>query len=402
MKWISFIALLTFTVVCLPSLSEAKEPPPTTSTELKKAVSKKEESEQGGLEPIPDLFDRISPTVVFVTATSVDPFRLSDRVTHVVGSGFIIDSSGLILTNAHVAYARQSITVTLDDGTILPAKLIGADPIFDLAVLQVSPPEGLLPAAPLGDSDQVRVGEEVLAIGNPLGLDQTMTRGIISAINRVLPETTYSFQEPLIQTDAAINPGNSGGPLLNRKGEVIGITTAILQEAQSIGFAIPSNVARRIIPSLVKQGRVIRPWFGFQGQFIDSLLIDFLRIPLVEGVLVEVIEPGSPAEKAGLHGGDLEISIAERSFLMGGDIITKINGTSINSEEKFTQVLQGLKVGGTLHLTLFREGEKVEVSYPLPERPTLSGDIPTHRALTVPSAKRRLSPSLLPNPRSEK
>ncbi|TAK06899.1 MAG: trypsin-like serine protease [Candidatus Manganitrophaceae bacterium] len=385
MKPTLYISILVFVLLCPPSFVGAKGLRPAPSAEKGKAPSQMEEA----LEPIPDLFDRIAPTVVFVTATSIDPFRLSDRVTHVVGSGFVIDPSGLILTNAHVAYGRQSITVTLDDGTLLPAKLIGADPIFDLAVLQVSPTEGLLPAAALGDSDRVRVGEEVLAIGNPMGLDQTMTRGIISAINRILPETAYSSQEPLIQTDAPINPGNSGGPLLNRKGEVIGITTAILQEAQNIGFAIPSNLAKRIIPSLIKEGRVIRPWIGFQGQFIDPPLLDLLRIPLVEGVLVEVIEPGSPAERAGLQGGDLEIAIAERSFLMGGDIITRINGIPITSEEKFIEALQGLKVGATLHLTLFREGKRQEVHYLLPERPTLSGDLPSQRALTFPSAKKR-------------
>ncbi|MBI3803661.1 MAG: trypsin-like peptidase domain-containing protein [Nitrospirae bacterium] len=369
--------------------SEARGPqaPPV---EKKKTSPQEGHAKEERLESIPDLFDRLSPTVVFVTATSIDSFHLSDRVTHVVGSGLIIDPSGLILTNAHVAYGRQSITVTLDDGTVLPAKLVGADPIFDLAVIQVSPPEGRLPAAAFGDSDRVRVGEEVVAIGNPMGLDQTMTRGIISGINRILPETTYSSQEPLLQTDTAINPGNSGGPLLNRKGEVIGITTAILQEAQNIGFAIPSNLAKRIIPSLVRDGRVIRPWIGFQGQFIEPPLLDLLKIPLVVGVLVEVIEPGSPAEQAGLQGGDLEFSIAERSFLMGGDIITKINGTSMTSEEKFIQALQEIKVGTTLHLNLFREGKQQEVSYLLPERPALSGDLATHRAMTLPSVKKGL------------
>lgn len=389
MKLILLMTILVL-VACGPfPLVEAKGSGPAAPVEKKKAPFEKTEASKDAPESIPDLFDRISPTVVFVTATSIDPFRLTDRVTHVVGSGFIIDPSGLILTNAHVVYGRQSITITLDDGMILPARLIGADPIFDLAVLQVSPPEELLQAASFGDSDRVRVGEEVLAIGNPMGLDQTMTRGIISAINRVLPETTYSSQEPLLQTDAPINPGNSGGPLLNRKGEVVGITTAILQEAQNIGFAIPSNLAKRIIPMLIKDGRVIRPWIGFQGQFIDASFVELLQIPLVEGILVEVIEPGSPAEQAGLHGGDLEIAISDRSFLMGGDIITQMNGIPITSEEKFIEALQKLKVGATLHLTFYRDGKRLEVKYVVPERPTLSGDLPSHRALTIPSTKKR-------------
>src|SRR5262249_30070469 len=153
-------------------------------------------------ESIPDIYDRASPAVVFIGATSINPYKLSDRVTHVVGSGFIIDSGGLILTNAHVAFGRQSIRVTLDDGTVLSAELVGADAIFDLAVLRIPPPEKTtLPTLALGDSDRLRVGEEVVAIGNPLGLDQTLTRGVVSALNRILPDTPYSIMEPLIQTD---------------------------------------------------------------------------------------------------------------------------------------------------------------------------------------------------------
>ncbi len=200
-------------------------------------------------ESISDVYDRVSPAVVFITATSINPYSIAERVERTVGSGFLIDSSGLILTNAHVAFGRQFIMVTLDDGTVSPAQLVGADPIFDLALLRIPPPAtGTLTTVSVGDSERVRVGEEVLAIGNPLGLDQTLTRGIVSAINRILPETPFSLMEPLIQTDAAINPGNSGGPLLNRCGEVIGINTAIMPEAQNIGFAIPINLAKAVLP----------------------------------------------------------------------------------------------------------------------------------------------------------
>jgi len=179
-------------------------------------------------EALPDIFDRASPAVVSISATSINPYRLSERVSHIVGSGVLIDASGLILTNAHVAFGRQSITVTLDDGTRLLATLVGADPIFDLAVLRIPKPSGTaLPTVALGDSDRTRVGEEVLAIGNPLGLDQTLTRGIVSGMNRVLPETPFSLLEPLIQTDAPINPGNSGGPLLDEHDEVVGVVYAV-------------------------------------------------------------------------------------------------------------------------------------------------------------------------------
>ena len=172
---------------------------------------------------ITEVFKRVSPSVVFISAVSIDPFRVINRVKTVMGSGFLISKDGLVLTNSHVVFGRNIIIVTLDDGNKTVAKVLGADPIFDLALLQIpTPPEGH-PAANLGDSDAVQVGEEVLAIGNPMGLEQTLTRGIVSGVNRILPESTMSMTLPLIQTDAAINLGNSGGPLVNRCGEVIGI-----------------------------------------------------------------------------------------------------------------------------------------------------------------------------------
>jgi S1-C subfamily serine protease len=336
--------------------------------------------------PIPKVFDRVSPAVVYIYATSINPYRVSDRVEHIVGSGFIIDSSGLILTNSHVAFGRQMLIVTLDDGTSLPAQLVGADPIFDIAVLRIARPEsGALPLAKLGDSDGVHVGEEALAIGNPLGLDQTLTRGIVSAINRILPANAFSLQEPLIQVDVPINPGNSGGPLLNRCGEVIGITTAIIPDAQNIGFAVPINLAKAVIPSLIAQGHLTRPWLGIHGQFVDNDLQRLLSVPLEVGFLVEVVEPGSPAETVGLRGGALEFTIATRDILIGGDIITRVNGNALNSPDAILQVLQNLKVGSTVQMTVFREGKYLDMSYVLPERPILPGDIPSEGA-AVPLA----------------
>lgn len=336
-------------------------------------------------EPLPDVFDRVSPAVVSIAATSINPFQLVGRVERVAGSGVIIDPSGLVLTNSHVAFGRQSIVVTLDGGTSLPARLVGADPIFDLALLRpATPPAGPLPAARLGDSDRVRVGEEVLAIGNPLGLDQTLTRGVVSGINRILPETPMSLQEPLIQTDTPINPGSSGGALLNRCGEVIGITTAILPDAQNIGFAIPINLARAVVPSLIAAGHVVRPWIGFHGQLVPGALRALLRIPLVEGLLVEVVEPGSPAEQAGLRGGGLELVVAGREFLVGGDVVRSVNGTPIDSPEALIDAMRGLRVGQTVTLQVFREGKDRVVEYVLPERPLLPGDLPG-RATGFPS-----------------
>jgi serine protease Do len=351
-------------------------------------------------ESVPDIYTRVSPGVVSVAATSINPYRLSDRVHHVVGSGFIIDADGLILTNAHVVFNRQSVRVTLDDDTEVVAEVVGADPIFDVAVLRIpKPSDGTLPTVALGDSDQVRVGEEVVAIGNPLGLDQTLTRGVVSAINRILSETPLSLLEPLIQTDTPINPGNSGGPLLNRCGEAVGITTSLIPDAQNISFAIPINLAKTILPSLIQKGRVVRPWIGFHGQLVDESLKDLLRIPLVEGLLVEVIEPGSPAERAGLHGGQLEIAIGGQEYLFGGDIVTTMNGGRLTSDEKLTEAMRALAVGDTLHLTVFRRGESIDVEYMLPERPLLPGDMPGQSSLS-PAERRRRPPArlILPSP----
>lgn len=333
---------------------------------------------------VTSIFDRASPAVVYIYATSINPYRTNDRIEHVVGSGFIFDPSGLILTNSHVAFSRQSLIVRLEDETAVQAELVGADPIFDIAVLRIPKPENkTLPTLPLGDSDTVHVGAEAIAIGNPLGLDQSLTRGTVSAINRILPTTFSSLQEPLIQIDTPINPGNSGGPLLNQCGEVVGITTAVMTGAQNIGFAIPTNLIKALLPLLISQGRVVRPWLGFHGQAIDSELPKLLRIPLATGLLVEVVEPGSPAQKAGLRGGELELTIAGHEFLMGGDIITGINGIEMNSQDNIIEALGSVKVGSTISLKIFREGNSLELAYTVPERPLLPGDI-GGQGLTAP------------------
>ncbi|HXF16691.1 MAG TPA: trypsin-like peptidase domain-containing protein [Burkholderiales bacterium] len=326
---------------------------------------------------IPAIFDRVSPAVVMISAQSINPYRVQGRVTRIIGSGFIYDAKGLIITNSHVAFGRQTLYVTLDDGNVVPARLLGADPIYDIAVLQISKvSKGKLATVPLGDSEHVRVGESVIAIGNPFGLDQTVTRGIISGVNRILPETPLSLSEPLIQTDTPINPGNSGGPLLNLCGEVIGMNTAIVPEAQSIGFAIPINLVKSVLPTLIKEGRFIRPWLGFQGTVIGPEVRKVLKLPLTDGLLIEVIEPGSPAESVGLRGGEIEFTLGTLSLLLGGDIITRINGVPTNDSERVAPIMRGLKVGDTLSMSVFRDGETREVSYTLPERPLLPGDLP--------------------------
>jgi S1-C subfamily serine protease len=334
---------------------------------------------------LPTLYQQVSPAVVFISAVSIASVHPGERAGTVIGSGVLIDREGLILTNSHVVFGRRAVSVTLDSGYTTPAKVLGADPILDVAVLRIPLPEAGLPKATLGDSDALQVGEEVIAIGNPMGLEQTLTRGVISGIDRLLWEFPLNLMLPLIQTDAAINPGNSGGPLVNRCGEVVGLTSALLADAKNIGFAIPINVVKQVLPQLVQQGRVMRPWLGVSGKVIGKEVQDLLKLPLVDGFLVETIEPGSPAAKAGLHEGELLLAISGEEFLFGGDIITAANGKELDDTEKFAQFVRTLKVGETVRLTLYHDGTTRQVEFTLPERPILPGDVP-------PDGRRALAP----------
>jgi serine protease Do len=342
-------------------------------------------------ETIPDLYQRVSEAVVSITATSINPYDSFDRMVRQMGSGFLVDPSGLILTNSHVVFGQQIISVTLDDGSELPARIVGADPLLDIALIRVKPPPtGRLPSAKMGDSEHLLVGEDVFAIGNPFGLDQTLTHGLVSAVNRILPGGSWSVREPLIQTDAAINLGNSGGPLVNRCGEVVGINTAILPEAQNIGFAIPIHLVKGVMPSLILDGRVIRPWIGVQGQLVSADLKGLLRAPLADGFLVEVVEPRSPAAGAGVRGGDVDLTISGQPVLIGGDIITEMNGVPMNDNESLGRAIATLKVGEKARLKLFREKETRQVEMLVVERPLLPGDISPKR--TVSPAGTGVSP----------
>jgi S1-C subfamily serine protease len=337
-------------------------------------------------EPLPTLYARVSPAVVSITAISINAYDIDHRLDRVMGSGIIIDTAGLILSNAHVVFGRQILSVTLDNGVTLPAKFVGADPVFDIALLRIpTPAQGTLPVATLGDSAGLVVGEEVFAIGNPLGLDQTLTRGIVSALNRRLPGAVWSLTEPLIQTDAAINPGNSGGPLVDSCGRIVGINTAMLTEAQNIGFAVPISLVRDVIPQLIEKGRLVRPWLGVQGQFVVPELKDLLRIELVDGFLVEAVEPGSPAEQKGLQGGFFEITVEGQPVLLGGDIITELNGAPIDDPGKLGKTLGDLKVGSVLKMTFVREGKKQTIELTLAERPVLVSDMPGRRTGAAPA-----------------
>ena len=345
-------------------------------------------------QPLPELFKKVSPAVVFISAVSIDPYKLNSRLNIGIGSGFILSDEGLILTNSHVVYGKQAVSVTLDDGRKFSAILLGADPIYDLAILKISNAPAELPKAVLGDSSKIQIGEEVIAIGNALGLEQTLTRGVISGVNRMIQETQMPLMRPLIQMDAAINPGNSGGPLVNSCGEVIGINTATMPEAQNIGFAIPINLAKKTIPELIKEGRVIRPWVGVNGKYIEKDALAILNAPLTEGFLIETVEPGSPAQKAGLRGGELPVMVAGLEILLGGDIITHINDVAIDSPEMIVKIYRSLKVGQEIAVTYSRTGKKMKAQIIISERPILPSDLLSGASSGLLPQSRSLRPGL--------
>jgi serine protease Do len=322
-------------------------------------------------DPLTTLFDRVSPAVVSIQAMKINKAKPQRRFETVVGSGVIIDRDGQVLTNAHVVDGAASLSVTLDSKEKAPARVLGLDPVLDLALLRLETSSALT-IARLGDSTTLRVGEEVVAIGNPIGLDQTMTRGIVSALNRVLPGIS---DQPLIQTDAPINPGNSGGPLFDRCGNVIGINTFISEDAQSIGFAVPVNAAKVVLKDLREQGRVVRPWLGIQGREVDNRLGAVIRLPVTPGYLVEVVYDGSPADRAGIRGGNLSVVIQGDEYLLGGDILTSIQATPIRTHNEYLAKVRTLKPGQRVRVTLLRDGQLREVTLTVAERPRLPSDL---------------------------
>jgi serine protease Do len=322
-------------------------------------------------EPYTVLFERVSPSVISIQAMKINKERPQRRFETIVGSGFVIDREGHALTNAHVVDGAASLSVTLDNGDRLPARTIGLDPVLDLALLRVDAKSTLQPAR-FGDSSTLRVGEEVVAIGNPIGLDQTMTRGIVSGLNRLLPGVS---DQPMIQTDAPINPGNSGGPLIDRCGAVVGINTFISEEAQSIGFAVPVNAVKTVLKDLREFGKVVRPWLGMQGRAVDQRLSNIIKLPLAPGYLVEVVYDGSPADRAGIRGGSLSVILQGDEYLLGGDILTAINGQAVRSHQEYISRVNALRPGQRVRVTVVRDGATREVALTVAERPRLPGDL---------------------------
>jgi len=313
-----------------------------------------------------NVYARVSPAVVCITAAQM--------FGSCIGSGFIVDSEGHVVTNNHVATAEPNLLVTLADERSVPARILGTDPGSDLAVLQIDVPAEELTVAELGDSDTLRVGQRAIAIGNPFGLERTITPGIIRSLGRTLPRTDSDFQiAEVIQTDAAINPGNSGGPLLDSQGRVIGVNTAIRSTTgvnSGVGFAIPVNIVKRVIPELIGGGRYRHPWVGVTGLTISPELVEALGLEVETGVLVYTVEPNSPADRAGLQGGGREMIVGGRPVLAGGDVLVAINDTPVKRfDDLINYLARYTSVGDTVTLTVVRGGDRLNLDVVLEERP---------------------------------
>jgi len=316
------------------------------------------------------LFEQSELGVVSISVTKTS----AHGDTASAASGFVFDKKGHIITNNHVVENTKKISVTFVDGRSYSAEIVGTDPYADIAVIKLDVnPEKLYPL-PIGDSSKLKVGEQVAAIGNPFGLSGSMTSGIVSQLGRLLPVQGSSFSIPdVIQTDAAINPGNSGGPLLNMKGQVVGINTAIYSSDGSfsgVGFSIPSNLVLKIIPTLIKEGEFQHPWVGISSANITPDLAELLNLEDAKGVLIMTVVKDSPADKAGLRGSSQTATVDEVEYTIGGDVILSVDGTEVRQVNDLLTHLQREKnVGDTMNLEISRDGKIINIILTLEARP---------------------------------
>lgn len=324
-----------------------------------------------------NLYERVNPAVVYIEVLLEQGGGVRPLGS---GSGFIVDQEGHIVTNSHVVENADALQVTFYDGTVTHgAEVVGRDSYSDIAVIKVDVPSERLRPLELGDSDELKVGQRVVAIGNPFGLQGTMTAGVVSAVGRTLTSQILqggAFSNPeIIQTDASINPGNSGGPLLDSRGRVVGVNTAIRSATglnAGVGFAVPVNTVKRIMPDLIEKGVYDYPYLGITSDrnFTVAELAEPLGLPVDQGVLVAEVQPGTAAAEAGLQGGDREVEVMGQSLVAGGDIIIAIDGEELwTFDDLVAYLVSDTEVGQEVTLTVIRGEEQMEVSVTLGKRP---------------------------------
>jgi S1-C subfamily serine protease len=324
-----------------------------------------------------EIYKRDSPGVVYITANAGQASRLIPGGGTSTGSGFVISKSGSIVTNAHVVEGARRVSVRFSDRKIASAKVAGRDPSSDLALLLVDPSGLDLTPLRLGSSKHVQVGDPMVAIGNPFGLERTLTTGVVSALQRSIPSLQQGFDiNNVIQTDAAINPGSSGGPLIDARGEVIGVNAQIETGGAGrgnvgIGFAVPIDTANEVIPQLRRSGTAQHAYLGVRTATIDASL-ERLNLGVREGALVQRVEPGSPAARAGLRAGDKVTMIAGQPFRLGGDIIVAADGKKVKTNDQFSELIGSHKPGDRVQLQIVRGGKQRTVTVALGRRPTLT------------------------------
>jgi S1-C subfamily serine protease len=332
---------------------------------------------------VSEIYARAAPGVVQITSTttasenpSLAPYDQQAVPQQALGSGFVIDKTGHIVTNYHVIEGAEQIEVSFSNRDTLSAKIVGSDPSTDIAVLRVqSSSRGLAPLA-FGNSDTVRVGDPVVAIGNPFGLRRTATAGIVSAVQeRTITAPNGYPIDHVIQTDAQINSGNSGGPLLSARGEVIGVNSQIARADGStgnvgIGFAIPSNTVKAVVAQLTATGKVDRAFLGISGSTVTAELARVFRLPVDEGVLIEGVTEGSAAAKAGLRGGSTDVVVAGESHVLGGDVIVAVGGRRVGSTDELRDVLARHKPGQTVNVQIHRGTKIVTLPVTLGSQPS--------------------------------
>jgi S1-C subfamily serine protease len=320
-----------------------------------------------------EVYRAMSPGVVNITSTTYVQSWFDVYPQQGTGSGSIIDKEGHILTNFHVVQEARKLDVALANEHHYEARIVGVDPDNDLAIIKINAPRENLTPIPLGDSKDLFVGQKVLAIGNPFGLDRTLTTGIVSGLARPLrSEFTGRLIEGVIQTDASINPGNSGGPLLDSRGRMIGINTMIYSPSGGsvgIGFAVPVETARRVIPDILAYGRVRRPKLGITQYALNARLADALELSVKEGIMVSEVLPGSAADKAGIKGGTQRARLGNQIIYIGGDVIVSIDGQRVRTRDDLDRILNAKNIGDRVQVEVMRNGRPLKFDVELSEPP---------------------------------